>query len=209
MRAPTTSWWWKLTPPGPIERVLGLPTSWSSAARRTAQLRRRVLDDGDRVRQDVLVRVDRVLLEPHRVELGQELVGEARLARAARGPRSGRRPRAGFDSSSRMRSALTISSRCGASLDRRRPARDRARARAPRRSAPRAASAAGRRRTTRRAPAACAGRARRGRPRHRGDRRDGARGGASAIAFTVKSRRARSCSMSSANVTSGLRLSGR
>ena len=32
--APTTSWWWKWTPPGPMERVRGLPTSWKRAARR-------------------------------------------------------------------------------------------------------------------------------------------------------------------------------
>ena len=32
---PTTSWWWKLTPRGPKARVLGLPTSWNSAARRS------------------------------------------------------------------------------------------------------------------------------------------------------------------------------
>ena len=35
MRAPTTSWWWNDTPFEPIERVFGLPTSWSSAAIRT------------------------------------------------------------------------------------------------------------------------------------------------------------------------------
>src|SRR5664280_3650263 len=35
MRAPTTSWWWKVTPPSTKARVLGLPTSWKSAARRS------------------------------------------------------------------------------------------------------------------------------------------------------------------------------
>jgi hypothetical protein len=38
MRAPTTSWWWNDTPLGPMERVLGLPMSWSSAASRTTSL---------------------------------------------------------------------------------------------------------------------------------------------------------------------------
>ena len=79
MRAPTTSWWWKLTPPPANDRVLGLPTSWNSAARRTISSGLRVAHDRDRVREHVLVRVDRVLLEPHRVELGEELVGEAGL----------------------------------------------------------------------------------------------------------------------------------
>ena len=35
-----------------------------------------VLDDGDRVGEHVLVAVDRVLLEPQRRQLGQELLGE-------------------------------------------------------------------------------------------------------------------------------------
>ena len=41
-----------------------------------AQLGTGLGDDGDRVREHVLVPVDRVLLELHRVELGKELVGE-------------------------------------------------------------------------------------------------------------------------------------
>ena len=41
------------------------------------QIRTRLGHDGDRVREHVLVSVDRVLLEPHRIQLGQELVGEA------------------------------------------------------------------------------------------------------------------------------------
>ncbi len=36
-----------------------------------------VLDDSDRVAQDVLVTMDRIVLQPHRGEFGQELVGEA------------------------------------------------------------------------------------------------------------------------------------
>ena len=35
MRAPTTSWWWKVTPPSAMARVRGLPTSWKSAASRS------------------------------------------------------------------------------------------------------------------------------------------------------------------------------
>ncbi len=37
IRAPTTSWWWKLTPPSVMARVRGLPTSWNSAARRSSR----------------------------------------------------------------------------------------------------------------------------------------------------------------------------
>ena len=37
MRAPTTSWWWKLTPPSVMARVFGLPTSWNSAASRSSR----------------------------------------------------------------------------------------------------------------------------------------------------------------------------
>ena len=37
MRAPTTSWWWKLTPPSVMARVRGLPTSWKSAASRSSR----------------------------------------------------------------------------------------------------------------------------------------------------------------------------
>ncbi len=42
-------------------------------------LRGHVLDDGDGVREDVFVPVDRVLFEPHRRKLGKELVGELRV----------------------------------------------------------------------------------------------------------------------------------
>ena len=88
MRAPTTSWWWKLTPPGPTERVFGLPMSCRSAARRTRSSGRVLRDDRDRVREHVLVLMDRVLLELHGVELGEELVGQAG---AAEEPQPGRR----------------------------------------------------------------------------------------------------------------------
>ena len=63
MRAPTTSWKWNDTPSPVIERVFGLPTSWNSAASRRHLVGRGVLDDGDGVREHVLVPVDRVLLE--------------------------------------------------------------------------------------------------------------------------------------------------
>ena len=118
MRAPTTSWWWKLTPPLANDRVFGLPTSWNSAARRTTQLGPRVAHDRDRVREHVLVRVDRVLLEPHRVELGEELVGRGRVSARNHSPALGSSTSSSFESSSRMRSALTISSRWRSSLDR-------------------------------------------------------------------------------------------
>ena len=59
-----------------IERVLGLPTSCSSAARRTIAVRAGLGHHGDRVGQHVLVAVDRILLEAHRRQLGEELVGQ-------------------------------------------------------------------------------------------------------------------------------------
>ena len=115
-------------------------------------------------------------------ELG-ELVADALRARRSRGGGAARRPR--------------------------RRARARARGRTARRSAPRAACAAGRRRTTPRARAACAAGGPRGRPTPPNGSTSSGSGSRSAIALTVKSRRERSVSMSSAKTTSGLRLSGR
>ena len=87
--------------------------------------------------------------------------------------------------------------------------RHRARSRASRRSAPRGACAAGRRRTRSPARAACAaGAAARSARPPCGSISSGS-SSAIAIALMVKSRRDRSVSMSSENVTSGLRLSSR
>ena len=99
IRAPTASWWWKVVPlPSWYPRVRGLPTSWNNAAsratgsrtarRRSVVRRTDVLDDGDRVRQHVLVAMDRVVLESHRRQLRQELVGETGVDQE---PQSGRR----------------------------------------------------------------------------------------------------------------------
>ena len=208
MRAPTTSWWWKLTPPCRERARLRLADVVEQRGEAHDQLGPRVAHDRDRVREHVLVGVDRVLLEPHRVELGQELVGELGLAEEPETRRSDRRPAAA--STARRGSARRSRSRGGGAA-RRSPRRARAPGVTPelrRRSAPRAACAAGRRRTRSRAPAACAARARRGRPRRRTGRRTRARATPSAIAFTVKSRRDRSVSMSSENCDLGLAALG-
>ena len=72
----------------------GLPTSCSSAASRSCRARRRLGHDRDRVREHVLVPVDRILFELHRVELGQELVRRGRCARSATARPTDRRRRA-------------------------------------------------------------------------------------------------------------------
>ena len=77
IRAPTTSWWWKVTPPSTKARVLGLPTSWNRAASRSSRSGAGLVHHGQGVGQDVLVPVDRVLLEGQGRQLGQELVGQA------------------------------------------------------------------------------------------------------------------------------------
>ena len=58
---------------------LGLADVVEQRGQAHEQLGPRVAHHRDGVREHVLVRVDRVLLEPHLVELGQELVGEAGL----------------------------------------------------------------------------------------------------------------------------------
>ena len=60
-----------------MERVFGLPMSWSSAASRTRERRPRLGHHRDRVGEHVLVAVDRVLLHPHGRQLGQDDVGDA------------------------------------------------------------------------------------------------------------------------------------
>ena len=111
MRAPTTSWWWNDTPLGPMERVLGLPTSCRSAAIRTVRSGDGLGHHRDGVGQHVLVAVDRVLLHPHGRELGEEQVGDARCPRGTTGPGLGSSTTSSLQSSSRMRSADTISRR--------------------------------------------------------------------------------------------------
>ena len=81
------------------------------APRGEQPVRRGLVDDRQRVREDVLVPMDRVLLERQRVELGQEL---GRRAGPHDEPQRDRRHGDHHDavsSSSRMRSAETISSR--------------------------------------------------------------------------------------------------
>ena len=82
-RAPTTSWWWKLTrPSGPTALVAGLPTSCISAAKRSAKSgpsvlqRDRVAHHRERVLVHVLVLGVLVDLQAQPGQLGQELVGE-------------------------------------------------------------------------------------------------------------------------------------
>ena len=76
-----------------------------------------VLDDGDRVAEHVLVAVDRVVLEAQRRQLGQELLGQPGVDAGTTGRLPGRSTTISLSSSSRMRSADTIASRCGAGGD--------------------------------------------------------------------------------------------
>ena len=78
MRAPTTSWWWKLTPPSVMARVRGLPTSWKRAAKRSSRFFE-VLSTTARVwARTSLCRWIGVLLERHGGQFGQEVLGQAR-----------------------------------------------------------------------------------------------------------------------------------
>ena len=110
MRAPTTSWWWKLTPPSANERVLGLPTSWNSAARRTRS-------SGRVLRTTAIVCASTSLWVwigscSSRMRLSSGRNSSARSVSARnQSPVLGSSTSRSFDSSSRMRSALTISSR--------------------------------------------------------------------------------------------------
>ena len=111
MRAPTTSWWWNVTPLSSEAARLRLADVVQQRREPHLQLGPRLRDDRDRVREHVLVPVDRILLEPHRVELGQELVARARCRAMNQRPADGSSATSSFDSSSRMRSALMISRR--------------------------------------------------------------------------------------------------
>ena len=177
--------------------------------RRASRVRADVLDDGEGVGQHVLVAMDRVLLQPHRRQLGQELVGEAGVDAGTTARRPDGRRSISLSSSSRIRSADTISSRSCIAVDRvdelgfglQLVAGD---------------EAGGPQHPQRVVAEAHLGRERRaqppvarGRRRRRTDRRASGWSAvsSSAIALTVKSRRDRSASMSSANATSGLRES--
>ena len=59
-----------------MARVRGLPTSWKSAARRSSRPGRRLVDDGEGVREHVFVPVDRILFEGELRKLRHELCGE-------------------------------------------------------------------------------------------------------------------------------------
>ena len=213
MRAPTTSWWWNDTPCEPIERVFGLPTSWSSAASRTMSDGPRLGHDRDRVGEHVLVAVDRVLLDPHGRQLGQDDVGEAgvdeepqaggrvvdheQLVELVADP-LGRHDLEPADACSRTAATSAVVGREAVAGDE--PGRP---------QHPQRVVGEGHLRAT----AACGARRRPGRPTPpNGSMSSGASSSApvtrSAMALTVKSRRERSASTSSAKVTSGLRESG-
>ena len=182
--------------------------SCSSAASRTRSSGTRVGDDRDRVREHVLVPVDRILLELHRVELGQELVGEAgpceepearlrigcdeQLAELVADPFRARRSR-GVRGAAAI--ASTISGSGSSSSDDDEPRR-----------AQHAQRIVEERHLDR--ERACATGGPRDRPRPPNGSTNSSCGSASAMALTVKSRRERSVSMSSPKTTSGLRLSG-
>ena len=209
MRAPTTSWWWKLTPPPANDRVLGLPDVVEQRGQAHDAARGRVLRTTAIVCASTSLCVwigscsSRIWLSSGRNSSDEAGLGEE--------PQPGAR----VVDQEQLRQLVADALRAHdlepvPQLDHRAGrAPGRARARTARRSAPRAACAAGRRGTTPRARAACAADGRRGRPRRRTGRRAPGSGSRSAIAFTVKSRRERSVSMSSENATSGLRLSGR
>ena len=92
--------------------VLGLPTSWNSAASRTTQLGPRVVHDRDRVREHVLVACGSgPVRAASRLSSGRNSSARPVSARN-QSPALGSSTSSSFDSSSRMRSALTISSRC-------------------------------------------------------------------------------------------------
>ena len=105
MRAPTTSWWWKLTPPLANDRVLGLPTSWNSAARRTTS-------SGRVLRTTAIVCASTSLCvwigscsSRMRLSSGRNSSASPVSARNQR-PALGSSTSSSFESSSRMRSAL-------------------------------------------------------------------------------------------------------
>ena len=85
--------------------------SWACRRRGTARPGARissrpgVAHDRDRVREHVLVRVDRVLLEPHRLSSGRNS-SERPVSARNHSPALGSSTSSSFDSSSRMRSAL-------------------------------------------------------------------------------------------------------
>ena len=211
MRAPTTSWWWKLTPPGTERARLRLA---DVVEQRGEPHRELAAGCCARPRSCARARPCGVwigiLLEPHRVELGQELVGEPGLARGATAPRSGRRRAGAATSSSRMRSALTISRRWRHRVDRVDAAR--APARSPNAATNRAARSM-RSGSSANDTSGAMRRAQHAAPRGRPRRRDGSTSSRlgqrerHGVDREVAPRRGRS-SMSSANVTSGLRLSG-
>ena len=199
--APTTSWWWKETrPSGSKRRVFGLPMSCSSAASRSVRSGPSVLQvDGllqhrQGVLVDVLVPVVLVALQPQGGQLGQHPVGEPGLDQQ---PQSLARVvgRAAACSARHGPARPTRSRSARPSPSSPRPPRARPRSPAGRRNGPPASSAAGHRRRT---PRGCPGvrstrAARSSRPPY-GSMKS-LSGSATAIAFTVKSRRTRSSSM--------------
>ena len=161
--------------------------------------------------EHVLVAVDRVLLEAHGRQLGQELARPGRCRRRNHSPAPGRRPSSSLSSSSRMRSADTISSRSCIAVDRGDQLGHRLQAVA--------GDEPGRPQHAQRvvAEADSSGRSgvrsacrRRGRRRRRTDRPARASGvSSSAMALTVKSRRDRSASMRVGEHDVGLARVGR
>ncbi len=206
MRAPTTSWWWKLTPPSVMARVRGLPTSWKSAASRSMRSLEVLSTTANVCARTSLCR----------------WMGSCSTARAgSSGKNSAARPvrttnhsacegtstMTILSSSSRMRSAETIASRprmrsmaatrAGSGVNEKRAAKRAARS-MRRGSSPKDTSGSSgvRSRPAARSPSPSKGSMSR------------MSGRCSARALTVKSRRDRSSSMSSPKLTSGLRDSG-
>ncbi len=207
MRAPTTSWWWNDTPSLPIERVRGLPTSWNSAASRTMR--------SGRVLATTAIVWASTSLWWWIGSCSRRIAGSSGRKWSAspvsttnHSPADGSSTTTSLSSSSRMRSADTISSRSAMATTASRspssgvspyPAMNRAARIIRSGSSPKESSGPV---GVRRIPAA------RSAAPPNGSMSSGS-GTASAIALTVKSRRERSASISVEKATSGLRESGR
>ena len=117
IRAPTTSWWWKWTPPGPIDRGRGLPMSWNRAARRRTLSGLVFATTAMVWARTSLCRWIGILLEGERGQLGEELARRAPCSTTNHSPGAGSGSTISLSSSSRIRSLETISRREPLALD--------------------------------------------------------------------------------------------
>ena len=207
MRAPTTSWWWKLTAPLANDRVFGLPTSWNSAASRTMS--------SGRVLHTTAIVCARTSLWVWIGSCSSRIAfssgrnsSDRRVSTRSHKPALGSSVSSSFDSSSRMRSALTISRRWRSCSIAPTSSGSGASPNCATKRAARSMRSGSSRNDSSGASGVRRRRAARSTAPSKGSTSSGS-GRRSAIAFTVKSRRERSVLMSSEKATSGLRLSGR